>query len=379
MLTLDIPASPGDALINARDCFPDFERLRSDFDIIEFLDFCVGLDAAVLHGSLITVGAMPAPDSNPVLPVLLESEALKPYNIVTSDAMKSASGIIGQPRAAQLLALLPNSIPATDNEAILRAMSAAMASAMDVALEEITEIPLVASAHLLPLYLRLEDIQAETREFRRFEDALAAKYADFREALFAIRQKTDRDVIRIPPIALEILADAPTREHLGESLLKTRNSYAAVRRNFAEAEDCLRSEDRTPKQKLVELAKIRKSINALFTTDELDGVTVTTSFARRLNDTTKIDQFADGVAPSDINWTKLIGWLLELAESACWKFRLRPLHATKERYLQTTQAHLKQVVHKHFGHEITKADVMKADRYLKEIEALKRANLDAKE
>ncbi len=372
MPELQIEASTGDALVNAAHCFPDFESLRRDFDIIEFLDFCVGLDAAVLHGTLITVGAMPAPESNPVLPALLGAGALKPTELVTSDPLSTASKIIRQPRATRLREMLPSAIPVSDNEAIIKVMSTVIASQMDVGLEEMTEIPLVASASLLPLYLKLDDIQAEARAFRRFEDALASKYADFREALIEIRRKTERDVLRIPPIALEVLAHARTLEHLGESLLKTRKDYATVRRHFAEAEDCLRSEDRTPRQKLKELAKIRKSINALFTTDELDGVTVMSTFAKGLNDITKIDRFADGVAPSDINWTKLVGWLLERAESAYWKFRLRPLHATKARYLETTQAHLKQVVRKHFGHDITAADIARADRYLKEIEALKR-------
>ena len=75
----DIQAEPGDVLINGAACFPDFEELKCSVDIIRFLDFCVGLDAAVLHNTLHSVG-MSIGAVNPVLMTLMDAGFVQEYD-----------------------------------------------------------------------------------------------------------------------------------------------------------------------------------------------------------------------------------------------------------------------------------------------------------
>ncbi len=41
-----VEGKPGTAVIAAEDCFPNIEDLQRDFNLLDFLDFCAGIDAA---------------------------------------------------------------------------------------------------------------------------------------------------------------------------------------------------------------------------------------------------------------------------------------------------------------------------------------------
>jgi hypothetical protein len=65
----------GDAVIAAADCFLSLEPVRSRFDPFAVMDFCAGIDTAVLHDRLYTFG-LPEPADNPVPEALIDEGVL---------------------------------------------------------------------------------------------------------------------------------------------------------------------------------------------------------------------------------------------------------------------------------------------------------------
>lgn len=362
-----IPYQPGDALINAQACFPDLERLQKEFDVLYFLDFCAGLDSLVLHNSLYTVGSLPSARSNPLITPLLENQILKFCEFRTPDPLESAQEMFRHRRGREMLSLA-QATP-LDGDFSTDILANVLTLIMDFVLEDSLQMPLVHSAHSLPIYLRLPDIQKEQTAMRRFYGALAEKYADFRDVLFAMKEKADgKSDIRIPPIALDALSRASNFEELGPVILELRDKYKKVRDQFAELDETMRSDDQTLKKKLKAQAKLEKSINKLFTADELDGITVFTSFARGFNESVDVEEIIDEPEISDIRWTKLLAYVLDKGEAFYWKFRLSPLHSTKKRYLNMSNNQIFSVVKRHFGHGLTETDLHAVKQYWREIE-----------
>jgi hypothetical protein len=221
--------------------------------------------------------------------------------------------------------------------------------------------------------LNLPNVKQKQRAAYLIEGELAKKYNDLKQALFDLRQSLSNDeVLRIPPIALQALSAADDLESVAEIALDLRHKYRRVRKLFSELEEVLQSPDETLKKKLKTKAKIVKSISRLFETDELDVISTATSCGSRLNDLAKTDGILkDGADLSDINWQRFIGWALDKAQSRYWKLRLRPLHATKRRYLSMSNADMAKVVDRHFGHQVTNADVKFAKKYVEEVERLR--------
>ena len=65
----------GDAVIAAADCFLSLEPVRSRFDPFAVMDFCAGIDTAVLHDRLYTF-RLPEPADNAVLEALIDEGVL---------------------------------------------------------------------------------------------------------------------------------------------------------------------------------------------------------------------------------------------------------------------------------------------------------------
>ena len=46
--------SAGEAFFYASDCYPSIPALQEEFDVFGVIDFCTGIDAAVLHERIYT-------------------------------------------------------------------------------------------------------------------------------------------------------------------------------------------------------------------------------------------------------------------------------------------------------------------------------------
>lgn len=71
-----VEGKPGTAVIAAEDCFPNIEDLQRDFNLLDFLDFCAGIDAAILYENLVCGGASDS-NANPVYSALLSEGVIK--------------------------------------------------------------------------------------------------------------------------------------------------------------------------------------------------------------------------------------------------------------------------------------------------------------
>lgn len=360
-----IRIAPGDVLVNIPAAYPDLEELEHDFDIMYFLDLCAGIEAAVLQNTLVCTGQLlgiGASRINPIVEALIESDTLTKWTVSTADRGAKAIEILSHRNARDVMAMMPRSVPAVDSDVHVSLLATGIDFAGDLGFEAETGLPLVLTAHTLPLYAKLPQVRAERQAAARVRGELAARYADFRDVLHAMRdQAYGEESIRIPPIALEVLEMANSHDELGSAMLEVRHKYASVRAHFTELDELMRSRSQSPRKLLAEQAKRRKAISKLFNSDEVDGLTVLTSFATELNDTVDLDELADGA--SGIDWNKVVASVVRHAEDIYWKFKLRPLHSTKQRYLDLSSKRIQDIVRHHFRHQLTARDLHAANAY----------------
>jgi hypothetical protein len=360
---------PGHALVNPLAAFPDLDELEEDFDILYFLDLCSGIEAAVLQESLACVGAIgsfTARQINPIVLSILDANVLVRYE-PTGDTAAMARELLAHRNAQDIMALLRQRVPSSGPH--LSLVATGLEFAGDLGLEGDTGLPLVLTAHSLPMYLSLPQTQQERRALHRLRGELAARYADFKAILYSLRDQAYGDEsLRIPPIALEVFEITHSRDDFGTAVLEVRHKYASVRRQFTELDEIMRSRSQSPIAILREQAKLRKSISKLFSAKEVDGLSVLTSFATELNDGIDLSELADGA--SGIDWNKIVSSVLHHAEDMYWKFRLRPMHESKRRYLELSTSRVASIVRHHFGHQLTSEDLVAANHHSALVAAL---------
>ncbi|MFZ5542500.1 MAG: hypothetical protein ACOZJZ_03000 [Pseudomonadota bacterium] len=355
---------PGDALIDAPTCFGELQALQGDFDIMSFLNLCSGIDAAVLHGSLHTAVATPDLDGIPIARELAREGVLVScagfLDLYDRDVRVQT---FADPKAQELTGLMSSfhieDVAQLDLYMDLYGHLAGQTVALApyVVLEDRLRVPVVTPASSLSFYLGLSHVQAEQRASRLYANALASRYAEYKTVLKELRASVDgEDRLAIPPIALQILDRAARPEDVPGLVLEQRHRYAKVRALFAELDETLRSDAVAPLQKLKAKARITKSVRKLFERAELDQISLLTSMAGGLNETVKAEDLIKEAEVSDVAWSKIIGWLIAKGEVEYWKFRLRPLHATKKRYLSIPKAQTAAIVQRLFSHQLSPQD-----------------------
>ena len=368
-----VPAGPGDALINSVASFVDLEHLRREFDLLKFFDFCSALEAVVLHETLHSVGEIPRPDQNPLLNALVMNGILRLYFIESEDPDRLTQMAMSHPRITSLRKTLPLSWPINEAELISTLYGSAHSMTWDLIIEDLNQIPLVLSARTAPLYLTV--VKDEQIASHRCQIRLAEVYKDVRDALFKQKAEFDGfDSLLFPPIAFEVLEQCQSIDALEHVLLDVRERYAGLRKRFKEADEFFRSDDVSIRDKIREKEKLFNSLNQIFSSREKKRMTTMLSLAQGLNDLSKIDGIADGVELGDINWSRLVSYLIGKADRLYWRLRLRPIHCTKNFFLDRAfQTRCSEVVARLFGHQITRAEISEAQRYEKKIEEIKKS------
>src|SRR4051794_30248054 len=149
------------ALVNASDAFPDLERLKRDFDILYFLDLCVGIEAAVLYDKLYLTEI--GPGAEPILEPLAHEGILSKVSLKSEDPAASAYELISRPRAKDLMSRLEqvNTLQNDEIDLAIPAQVAAMRLPTDLAVEEEIGVALVLPFRQMSIYVTLPSIELE--------------------------------------------------------------------------------------------------------------------------------------------------------------------------------------------------------------------------
>src|SRR5215469_6349216 len=112
----------------------------------------------------------------------------------------------------------------------------------------------------------------------------------------------------------------------------TRIAYRRVYRTII-TQASRRSWTRPP---ALSMSKLRRAVAEVMDMESVgnNGLTTAISFLRGANEVAKTESFLKKPDIGSLGIGKLIGILLNAAETAYWKFRLRPLHAEKKAYLE---------------------------------------------
>ncbi|PMX02343.1 hypothetical protein C1X59_08460 [Pseudomonas sp. FW215-R2] len=369
---LHIPNNNGTALINVLSSYPDLDELERDFDILYFLDLCAGIDAAVIQDELAYVGKIKSFNSaqvNPIIRALLDSGTLKRYYPTDPDPVLYGRNLIASPIAQEVLSVLPTRVPFGSEHEFISLMACGSELAADMAMEKETGISLVLTAHSLPLYAKIPSEIERRASYQQLKYTLAATYPGFRDILCSMGNSlAPKEIIRIPPIALEVLELADSKEDLGQAVLEVRGRYEKMRKNLIELQDLLDSNDASSSLKLREVERYKKSLSKLFSSSELDGVTVVTTFTDDISEAVDLSDFStDGV---EIDWPKMLSFLVKYAYDINWKLRFRPLHASKQRYLELSTNRVAGIVRNKFGHQLNSADVIAVNKYAQAVRTI---------
>jgi hypothetical protein len=169
----------------------------------------------------------------------------------------------------------------------------------------------------------------------------------------------------VPPIALRVLSRTDRSEDLGTAVLETRERYSKIRGYFRELNECLESTRVPLREKAVEAAKLRRAVAVAAEMESVgnDRLTTAISFVRGANDVSLLKKTEPGSWGVSIGLSKLIGILVDAADTARWKFRLRPFHTEKEAYVNMASDDIRRAIKTHFCHMVSKRDRAKASGY----------------
>lgn len=363
-----ISIKPGDGLVNALALFPDLDWLQREFDMLYFLDFCSGLDALAVHQNIVFIGPVRSYDAdvNPVVSALIKHE--HPRQIMMSrekiiGSWDTVDALMSSPTTRELTTSVPRGWN-IDEAGLIGALVGAVSDLiMDVALERELQVPLVLSAHQSPPYLNLKEVQQERRAFQELMGTLAEKYKSLAQIWAAARRKVDPDdELQLPPVAFEVLTKANKLEDLPTIALEIRDKYRKVRTRFAELDECLSAKDVSPQKKLVQAKRIERSFADLQKTTRADVLTTFISLPFRLAEFLDFKEIGNSGGPG-VDWQKVAESLGDYLTSGIRRLYVRPLYATRKRYLTTPSQRMHEAVRCLFGHELNRDDFALARKY----------------
>jgi hypothetical protein len=286
--------------------------------------------------------------------------------ISSNDPMKLSDQILAGAGSSGLRSPLPKWFPADEIDLYTRVSVHGIDLSVQVGFEELLDIPVVLWAHASPVYLWLPKVKLEQQALQVLRGILAEKYAELSEKWGAARLKADPgDIVQLPPIAFEVLSKAGKLEELPVVALDIRDKYSSVRKRFADLDDYLASKDVSPQKKLMEKEKLQKSFADLCKTTKADAVTAFTSLLCRLPEI--LDPAGVPEASQQpwkaIDWQKVAERVADSLASGMRRMHVRPLYATRKRYLATPSRAMVDAMRRHFGHELTRQDLELARRY----------------
>lgn len=358
-----------DAIIYASDAFPNPDSLRADFDLFYLLDVCGAIEAAVLYDRLLVVQAASQLD-NPLLPALLKEGVAVDYSgklqVDTSyEAQQSRpfSAMCQAARASVTFQVLEgwqegDRLP-PEVDQFTTAVTAILQAAKGHVIEEHTGVPIVASSFRDVVVDHHPLTKIEQAEFRRLVRSAANVYAPLRGHLATLRAELEGSLeAQLPPIALEVLTRANSPREIGAACLKVRKRYASLRSYTGKIAEVLDDPSMKLGRKLKRYMELERAIAVLLGKSDTTGTLPRLiSFAQFANSAATPENMLSFEGAASFGISKVVDKLLAEMANVYWRFKLRPLHSTKRRYLSLDLRTIQKSLRTHFGCELTRRDV----------------------
>lgn len=363
MPSMAFVAEPGDVIVDASLSFPDPEKLRRDFNIIKFLNFCSGIEAAVINERLICNRATISNSIWPIIGPLIREGAFGIIDLVTTDVIESVQETHESPRAKELMQRLGaiRKVQSSDLYAFEMLTSSSISLPESLYLEDRFKIPFCINVQTAPAYLALPSAERQRKLFADLDRGLAGSYEKIKNLLDELQTNFDGvDVVKIPPIAVEALGKAGTFDELGEILVDLRRKYRSVREHFKEAARLQSDKSVDLRTKREAGLKIVRDLNKIYARINARGVPVRTELAEGLNSSVDALEGALKAHADPTEATKMLKLgmpVLSLIEHTLWYLRMKPLIQTTDRYMLTPQSELVAASRVLFKHEIDQEDL----------------------
>jgi hypothetical protein len=363
----DLAGSERGSVVISPDGLPAFDDLVREFDVFDFLNLCSTIDAAVLHPRLFAAGLYD--QENPVQATLVEEGVLT--NV-------SDPGLAPAASPAELPTFLTNSlvkypvlvlhlvqqekvkltIPLGEEKVFTSALAYVLNTARVLYIEPRLPLPLSPTTTESLIWRSHPIFRREDEAIHRAASSLPQAYESMADTLIKVRADLEEPGLAFPPLALEALHTAKSREDLGPVVMRMREKYAGLRRRFSEMDAVLAAEDSTLREKLAAKARLQRLIQSLqgdmhTPTEKIDNYV---SLARGLNDSVAVEKLLDGLQAGDIGISKVAGRLLSVIPDLVLRLQLRALHGTKKVYLNLSSDDIRQLVERHFGYHLTDRD-----------------------
>lgn len=356
-------AEPGDVIVDAGLSFPDPEELRRDFNIIRFLNFCSGIEAAIINERLICNRATISDSIWPIIEPLIREGGFGIVDLVTSDVIKSVRETHDSPRAKELMQRLGaiREVQQSDLYAFQMLASSSIVLPESLYLEDRFKIPFSINVQTAPAYLALPSAERQRKLFADLDRGLAGSYEKIRNLLDELQTNFDgEDIVRIPPIAVEALGKAGTFDELGEILVDLRRKYRPIREHFKEAAKLQSDKSVDLRTKREAGLKIVRDLNKIYARINARGVPVRTEFADAFGSSVDALEGALKAHADPTEATKMLKLgmpALSLIEHTLWYLRMKPLIQMTDRYMLTPQSELVGASRVLFKHEVDQEDL----------------------
>lgn len=359
---------PDRPMLNLGDSFPNLEDLRREFDILYFLDLCSGIEACILYDEIYVNPRTNGGGAEPLLQPLYREGVLVPFALTAENPMRALHSIFSRQRAAEISQRLRQRggwLDTQDMDLAIIVSTAASGLASELALEEDFRLTLLPAHRPAPIYSSLPSVNAEQRSISKLVVDLAQTSDALKHVLTGMRRhwasSSAVDSLPLPPLGFEAVAGADTFDELGEIVLDLRKRYAPLRKRLREIRELYASSDTPFSVRVLEVNRIKRDIKRLFKHARLKDVPNLLEIA---GDVEKLGEAIPSILEGNYAGVfKLAEPLVKAADALAWRFRMRPLRRTTDRYLNASASQIAEATRKLFKHDLCSGDEQRIRAY----------------
>lgn len=194
---------------------------------------------------------------------------------------------------------------------------------------------------------------------------LTGKYSEMKKTLMDFRYhesiSQNYGIIRIPPIAFEVVSKAPNKQSLIQQSLELRDKYTSLRDSLRQLRQDLADPSTSPINKARAIKSWNKSWETLTKYDDLASlVTVANTTTGMLDIEREKAERASSALTMDFDG--IVSNILRLGVGALASWRVRVLHNTARQFLNTSNQQLAISTERLFNRTLDRRDFEKVDK-----------------